>query len=159
MCTYLKLCLTDSPTQMRMVLKGDLGYSKEINGRAEEQGAQEKSEQQCGVSRTQVTCLPQASTQSDSDVVLSWTAQQDEADSYSELKFYQSHIEQDPKKASPILKIPLPYPHEILHLAFACHGFRTIHNSTERIGRIFEGPSPSHQPSGFSTPTAYYQPL
>lgn len=52
---------------MRMVLKGDQGYSKEINGQAEEQGAQEKSEQQIGVSRTQVTCLPQASTRSDSD--------------------------------------------------------------------------------------------
>lgn len=92
-------------------------------------------------------------------IQLSWTSQQDEADSNSELKFYPSHVEQDPKKASPILKISLPCPHEIFHLPIACHGFRTIHNSTERIWRIFEGPSPSHQPSGFSTPTAYYQPL
>lgn len=39
-------------------------------------------------------------------IQLSWTAPLDEVDFYRELKFYQSHIEEGPKKASPGLTIP-----------------------------------------------------
>lgn len=97
---------------MRMILKGDQGYSKEINDQAEE-GLKELNRNQSSQAVFPGLGSPACPRLALSQTLmfrLSWTAQQDEADSYSELKFYQSHIEQDPKKASPKLKIPLAMP-------------------------------------------------